>query len=57
MKKFLLSSFIIVVILALGACGGQESSGSESNGGTQSTVDLNAKNWAFDQDTYTVPAG
>jgi cytochrome c oxidase subunit II len=57
MKKFLLSSFIIVAILALGACGGQESSESESNGGTESTVDLNAKNWEFDKETYTVPAG
>jgi len=58
MKKILLSSFIILsVVFTLAACGGEESSKSESNGGTASTVELDASNWKFDQETYNVPAG
>lgn len=57
MKKLILSSFIIASVFALAACGGEESSGSESNEGTASTVELNASNWKFDQETYNVAAG
>ncbi|SEM20344.1 hypothetical protein SAMN05192533_101403 [Mesobacillus persicus] len=57
MKKLLVSLFMMVSILALAACGGEESNGSENSSGAESTVDLSAKNWEFEQDTYTVPAG
>lgn len=57
MKKLLVFLFMMVSILALAACGGEESSGSENSSGAESTVDLSAKNWEFEQDTYTIPAG
>ncbi len=60
MKKLLLSSFIIASVVSLAACGGGESSGngSESKGATTAgTVELNASNWKFDQETYHVSAG
>jgi cytochrome c oxidase subunit II len=56
MKKLWFTFILIGSILLLGACGGEETSGGESSG-TASTVDLNAKNWEFDQTSYTVPAG
>ncbi len=57
MKKIWSISLLFALILVLAACGGKESSSSDQSNGTESTIEMVASNWKFDQETYTVPAG
>ncbi|WP_018933069.1 hypothetical protein [Gracilibacillus lacisalsi] len=65
MKKILLSMMTLSLALVLAACGGGDDEGSSNNDGEAGetasgdgeTVDIQASNWQFDQEEYTVPAG
>ncbi|WP_208590598.1 cupredoxin domain-containing protein [Gracilibacillus suaedae] len=65
MKKILLSMMTLSLALVLAACGGGDNEGSSNNDGEAGetasgdgeTVDIQASNWQFDQEEYTVPAG
>ncbi|WP_188207705.1 cupredoxin domain-containing protein [Alkalibacillus aidingensis] len=60
-KKYLLASIFIGVVLALAACGGDDSSEPADSNSDEPTstsqVDLVANNWDFDQDEYVVDEG
>ncbi|WP_138414575.1 cytochrome C oxidase subunit II [Aquibacillus sediminis] len=60
MKKILFVTVLSMLMLVLAACGGGEDNTSdESTGGdaAANTVDIDATNWEFDQETYTTSAG
>ncbi|WP_163581859.1 cytochrome C oxidase subunit II [Gracilibacillus saliphilus] len=65
MKKILLGMMTLSLALVLAACGGGDDEGSsnsdgeagENASGDGETVDIQASNWQFDQEEYTVPAG
>ncbi|QDP39135.1 cupredoxin domain-containing protein [Radiobacillus deserti] len=57
MKKFVLSLFILSFVFLLAACGGEESSESESTEKADKSVQIEATNFKFDQEEYTVKAG
>lgn len=62
MKKFIISTMLISLLLVLAACGEEDSTGGtdDTSGGensTSNTVELVASNWEFDKDSYFVPAG
>ncbi|WP_019413159.1 hypothetical protein [Paenisporosarcina sp. TG20] len=62
MKKFIISTMMIALILVLAACGGDDSTSgvNDTSGGespTSNTVELVASNWEFEKDSYSVPAG
>lgn len=63
MKKRLLATIILGLVLVLAACGGNDSDANtetdNSAGQTENTssIEIKASNWEFDQDEYTVQAG
>ncbi|QGH35471.1 cytochrome C oxidase subunit II [Gracilibacillus salitolerans] len=61
MKKILLGMMTLSLTLVLAACGGDDEGSSNNDGETASgdgeTVEIQASNWQFDQEEYTVPAG
>ncbi|MFD2657047.1 cytochrome C oxidase subunit II [Gracilibacillus thailandensis] len=62
MKKILLTMMTLSLALVLAACGSGDDEGSSNNNeeaasGDGETVDIQASNWQFDQEEYTVPAG
>ncbi|TLS38986.1 cytochrome C oxidase subunit II [Pseudalkalibacillus caeni] len=58
MKKKLLVLMSALLMLALAACGGSDDASSDSGKGSDGgSVTLEAKNWEFDKEEYTVPAG
>ncbi|SER43344.1 Cytochrome C oxidase subunit II, periplasmic domain [Gracilibacillus ureilyticus] len=70
MKKWLVTLLAVSLLVLLAACGGSgdnESTGEDSEesanntaeeaGNDDSTVNITATNWEFDQEEYTAPAG
>ncbi|SFD45032.1 cytochrome c oxidase subunit 2 [Lentibacillus persicus] len=61
MKKVILVLLALGMALFLAACGGDDSEGSGSDEGSEAAsgnaINLNATNFSFGQDEFTVPAG
>ncbi|QUW23356.1 cupredoxin domain-containing protein [Sporosarcina sp. Marseille-Q4063] len=66
MKKWLLTSILLSVLLVLAACGGKDTSdesgmvdntGSSEDANASTEINITGKNFEFDQAEYTVKAG
>lgn len=60
MKKWLLASVLLSVLLVLAACGGtgkEDNTGSSEDANASTEINLTGKNFEFDQAEYTVKAG
>ncbi|GAA0330060.1 hypothetical protein GCM10008967_20700 [Bacillus carboniphilus] len=57
MKKALLAMLTLFVMVVATACGGNDDAAGSGDSGPANTVTLEASNWEFDKEEYTVPAG
>lgn len=58
MKKILLATFTLLLVIVLTACGGSENANNNDSGDTiDNTLDVQATEFTFDQEEYVVKSG
>jgi cytochrome c oxidase subunit II len=55
-KSFWLTAVLILSAVILAACGGGNDEQGKSAENAEETITIEAANWKFDQDEYTIPA-